>query len=217
MPSSRTPWKKSRTYGDIYGGRQRRRNTDNIFNRLHSLSPPGPLDERPLVVQDNPSRNFVFPATGTRLLERPRALPGEDTEDITHLWLRKAPSRDQNNVPFGDCVAGSGVVAIVVYPWPVDQHLRLGRTRPTAKTLRAFAPWSTDLRKIDRTWCLRWDREAIERYTLDHVLTEMVGYRVAWHRNQWSGTSGRRADAQAASYAARWSAAGMTEHHLDEG
>ena len=212
MPSSRTPWKKSRTFGDIYGGRQRRRMTDNIFKRLHSLSPPGPLDERPLVIEDNPSRDFVFPTTSSRLLERLRTLPPGDTEDITHLWLRRGPSRFRAEVPFAEYISGSGVVVIVIYPWPADLHLRLGYAKPTAKTLRSFAPWTTDLRKVDRTWCLRWEPDEMERYTLDHVLMEMVGYRDASYRDRWSGSGNRRTAAQAASYAARWSVNGRSEH-----
>jgi hypothetical protein len=216
MPSSRTPWKKSRTFGDIYGGRQRRRMTDNIFNRLHSLTPPGPLDERPLVLEDNPSRDFVFPVTGQQVLERLRSFPAPDTEDITHIWLRRVPTRSYAGLPFADLIAGSGVTVIVIYPWASDLLVRFGPTRPTSKILKSFAPWTTDLRKVDRQWCLAWDREAMERYTLDHVLPEMVGQHVAWQRDPWVGQGrrkeGARASARAASYAAQWSAAGITQH-----
>ena len=32
---SDTPWKKSRTYGDLHGGRKRRKLRDNILKREH--------------------------------------------------------------------------------------------------------------------------------------------------------------------------------------
>jgi hypothetical protein len=56
-----TAWKKSRKFGDVYGGRSKPKITDRIFRRLHSISPPTLLDKLPIYIVDNPSRDFFFP------------------------------------------------------------------------------------------------------------------------------------------------------------
>lgn len=68
-------YRKSRKFGDIYGGRVRPRVPDNIFRRAHSLNPPGPLDQTPILIEDNPSRNFFFPLSAEESLEAVNALP----------------------------------------------------------------------------------------------------------------------------------------------
>ncbi|MEL6715193.1 MAG: hypothetical protein AAFP86_15535, partial [Planctomycetota bacterium] len=63
-----TAWKKSRTFGDIKGGRMRPRMADSIFQRLHSLQRPGPGAELPLVVVDHPSSAYHYPMSGDETL-----------------------------------------------------------------------------------------------------------------------------------------------------
>jgi hypothetical protein len=86
MPSrNQTPWKKSRTFGNIHGGRHRRKMTDNIFKRLHSLSKPGLQDELPFLIEENPSRDFYFPISANEALEVLNGISSSQLRGIT--WM----------------------------------------------------------------------------------------------------------------------------------
>ena len=61
-------------------------------------------DELPIVLVDNPSRDFYFPITGDDAATALRGLPEHDTEGITHLWLRRVGKSDYDTreLPFAD-------------------------------------------------------------------------------------------------------------------
>jgi len=185
--------------------------TDNIFNRLHSVQRPSPQDQLPIVMADNPSRDFVFPTTSDRVLGRLAELPADDVDGITHLWFRRTDLDRTDPQRFFDYIGGSGVQLIVIYPWPKDLLLRLGSSRPKPKTLNRYRPWTTDLRKVDRQWCLVWTADSVERFTLESVIPTAVGYYDAWRRHRWVGDGGKVMHARAESYAARWSVTGVEE------
>jgi hypothetical protein len=208
-PGSIRPWRKSRTFGDVYGGRSRDRVTDGIFNRAHSIDPPGPHDALPIVLEDNPSKKMVFPATSNTIVGRIKSLPEQDIVGITHLWLRRAKQSEHEAgaIPFGEFICGSGVRMIVVYPWPSDLTLFLGRTRPTTQRLREFAPWTSDSKKTDGL--SSWTKESLERWCLDHLVLHEVGHHLDWYRRHWSKANHRTVEAAADSYAARWSSVGL--------
>jgi len=203
-----TAWKKSRKFGDVYGGRVRPRLVDNVFNRCHSLDPPGPHDELPICIVDNPSRDFMFPITVDEAVERLKQLPSEHATCITHLWLRRLRKKDYEagDHPFACFIWGSGVRLIVLYPWPADLTLRyVGARKPTAKQLRAFEPWCTDLVKREGQWCLNWTLEGLRGYYLDHLLLHEVGHHVDSLRRRYSHASAKQAENFSDSYAVLWS------------
>lgn len=84
---NRTPWKKSRKYGDVLGGRKFPKLTEKIFNRLHSLDRPGVNDELPILIQENPSRDFFFPVSAEEIQAKLETLAQGHGEGITHIWL----------------------------------------------------------------------------------------------------------------------------------
>lgn len=217
-PGSIRPWRKSRTFGDVYGGRSRSRVTDGIFNRAHSIDPPGPHDALPIVLEDNPSKKMVFPASSKKIVERIQSLPEQDVAGITHLWLRRAkPSEHEAGaIPFGEFICGSRVRMIVVYPWPSDLTLHLGRTRPSSQRLREFAPWTDDLRQGRDGWSLVWTKESLELWCLDHLVLHEVGHHLDWYRRHWSKANHRQVEAAADSYAARWSSLGVQTFKPEE-
>ena len=206
-PGSIRPWRKSRTFGDIYGGRVRNRVTDQIFERTHSIDLPGPHDELPLVIADNASKHMVFPAPANKIVARVRSLPEQDTIGITHLWLRRAKPNERGT--FAEFVCGSGVRMIVIYPWPSDLTLRFGRSRPPARKLREFAPWTEDLRSGHDGWSLVWTAESLESWCLDYLLLHEIGHHLDWYGRHWSKANSRQVEAAADSYAARWSSLGV--------
>ena len=116
--------------------------TDGIFNRAHSIERPGPHDDLPIVIEENPSRDMVFPTSADKITERIRVLPHQDTAGITHLWLRRAKpgEHESGNVPFAEFICGSGVRMIVVYPWPADLTLRFGRSPPRPSNSESTPP-----------------------------------------------------------------------------
>lgn len=185
--------------------------TDDIFQRFHSLSPLSDHDERPILMEDNPSRDFVFPASGAALAERCRQLPGGAGDGITHLWLRRVNHRRFAAVPQAEFICGSGVRLIVIYPWRADLLQRLGTRRPSAATLRSFAPWATELRHEGGQWCLVWGRDALERYCLEGLLLHEIGHHLDQQRNRWTAANRRATEARADGYAARWSADGRAD------
>ena len=80
-----TAYRKSRKFGDVYGGRVRARLPDGIFRRAHSLKRPGPHDDLPILIEDNPSRKFFFPLSGPEILQALEALPKNAQAGITHV------------------------------------------------------------------------------------------------------------------------------------
>ena len=202
-----TAWKKSRKFGDVYGGRVRPQLVDNIFNRQHSLHAPGPQDELPVCMTDNPSRDFFFPVTAEEAVESLRRLPVEHHQAITHLWLRRVRKKDYDeDHPFANYICGSDVQLIVLYPWPTDMLLRFpGSRKPTSKMLRSFEPWCSDLVRRNGEWCLHWTQEAVREFYLDKLLFNQVGYHIDFYRHRWTDANRKQTDQFAANYAVVWS------------
>ena len=84
-----TAWKKSRTFGDVKGGRRWPKLKDNIVKRKHSLLKPSEFDELPIYMVENPSKDFYFPITIDDIKNVLAQLPPEHVEGLTHIWLRK--------------------------------------------------------------------------------------------------------------------------------
>ena len=84
---------------------------DRIFLRLHSLSPPNPGDPLPIVLRENPSRDYFFPVTPEDTLKAMRKLPSDHTSGITHLWFRRTRKKDgqSGTHPLAEYICGSGV------------------------------------------------------------------------------------------------------------
>jgi hypothetical protein len=198
-----TAWRKNRRFGDVHGGRSRKKFSDNIFQRTHSLQRPNLGEALPLVIEENPSRYFFFPLSGADALRALKALPAEDYAEITHIWLRRIRKADYESgeLPLAEFVCGSGVRAVVLYPWPVDRKLRFGEQRPTAQRLREYARWQPELRKEGMQWVLVWDDAALRSFYVEHLLYHEVGHHVDWYRRHWSKANTRLVEEVAGQYA----------------
>ena len=84
-----TAWKKSRTFGDLKGGRMRVKLKDNILRKLHSLQCPSPLDECPIYMQENPSKDFYFPITVDDIKSVLEQLPTDRRSFDTYMAKKK--------------------------------------------------------------------------------------------------------------------------------
>ena len=158
MNKKYTAWKKSRTFGDIKGGRMRVKLKDNIFNRKHSLTKPSEEEDLPIYIVENPSRDFYFPATIDDIKNVLAQLPNKDTSLLTHIWLRKTNKKDNCQ---GFFTVGSGVYAIILYPFPKSNKLILGKEKPSHKLLTWYKGYASEPKKEKNYWFIEFTEENI--------------------------------------------------------
>ncbi len=203
LSRKQTAWKKSRKFGDIKGGRMRRRLTDNIFRRFHTLRSPGPTDELPIRLEDNPSGQYIFPLSARECAEAIRGLPGSD-QSITHIWLKRPGPKDlKRGMPLAEFICGSGVRLITIYPWRRDLRMCLGRARPTGKQAVAYTRFHGQVFRERGWWYVSFEKSDLRRYFV-HVLFHEVGHHVDWYRRRWSKANRRAAEEAADQYAMRY-------------
>lgn len=203
MDRKQTAWKKSRTFGDIFGGRRRPKIPDRIVRRLHSLHPPSPHDETPIFIVDNPSRNFYFPLSADEIRHKLSLVPKRDWSQITHIWLRRAKKAeyDAAELPLAEFVCGSGVRAVVLYPWPTDLRMPFGEKMPSDRILRNYARYRPRIEQSDGKWYLQWESGAAKDYCIEQLLYHEIGHHVDWYYRHWSKANRKAAEEFANQYA----------------
>jgi len=209
----RTAWKKSRKFGDVKGGRVAPKLNDGIFRRVHSLAVPGKNDVLPIVCEDNPSRDFFFPLSASEILTELERLPKEHVANITHIWLRrfKKSEYEKSEVPLACFMAGSGVRAIVIYPWPIDLKLSMGRKKPSERVLKMFAPYSEALLETDKGWFLEFTESALKDLYVELLLYHEIGHHIDRYNRRWTRANRRNLEEFADQYAyERTSLRGLT-------
>lgn len=197
----RTPWKKSRTYGDIYGGRRFHKLSDNLAFRYHSLQRPVEGQKLPILIEENPSRDFFFPVSAAEFQEVLSNLPGNPGEGITHLWLRSRPASESVYAPLAQFICGSGVRVIVIYPWPVDGKHDLGKTKPSLRLRNEYTRFGGKLTLARGKWWVSFDEEALKRFYIECLFLHEVGHHVDWYRRYWSKANRQAVEAFADQYA----------------
>lgn len=135
MDRKQTAWKKSRKFGDVYGGRASPKIPNRIFNRMHSLSPPGPHETVPIYIVDNPSRDYFSPLSTEEISRERQNLPKDDWSDIRF----KKTEYDKGELPFAEFICGLGARLIVLYPWPRVLRLFISKKRPKNHQVKRFA------------------------------------------------------------------------------
>ncbi|MCB9397104.1 MAG: hypothetical protein H6510_04740 [Acidobacteria bacterium] len=198
-----TAWKKSRKFGDLKGGRTRLRMEDNIFARAHSLARPCKGDDLPILMQDNPSRDFFFPLSVHEVLEALKALPKHDQSEITHVWLRRVRKKDfiSGETPLAELICGSGVRLIVLYPWPKNMMVRIGKTKPCPKCLSEYRHWTTEILETKEGFFLKWDLHTLRHFYIQHLLYHEVGHHLDRYRGYWSPANHKQVEDFADNYA----------------
>lgn len=205
-----TAWKKNRKLGDIQGGRCRPRMADNIFRRAHSLKRPGEGQDLPIIIEENPGRDFFFPIPANEALQAMRSLPDDPSRGLTHLWWRRPKKSDfeAGHRPWAEIAIGSGVSVITLYPWPNDMCLELGPKKPRPSLLQRYAPFTADLVHRSGTWSLRFDEEGIRRFYIQRILFHQLGLYVDFRKRHWSQANRRATEDFADQFAAQMSAQG---------
>src|SRR4051794_32588100 len=88
-----TGWRKSRRFGDVFGGRTSPKSSALLYH-CHSLAAPGADQVTPILIEDNPSRDCFFPISVAEAARALEWLPKKHTSGITHLWLRRMRRSD---------------------------------------------------------------------------------------------------------------------------
>ena len=203
MDRRETAWKKCRKFGDVYGGRNAPKIPDRIINRAHSLSPPGPHDETPIFICDNPSRDYFFPIEPDDIRRELKHLPKDDWSSITHIWFRRFKKADyeQGEVPLAEFICGSGVRLVVLYPWPIDRRVFISKKSPTDRQLKIYSGYETKLIECEDGWYLEWEHAELKDFYIQTLLFHEIGHNVDWYNRHWSKSNVREREEFANQYA----------------
>ncbi|MBX2842199.1 MAG: hypothetical protein KTR26_10525 [Flammeovirgaceae bacterium] len=203
-----TAWKKNRKFGDVKGGRKWPKLADNIFNRQHDLLPPSENEDTPIYIHENPSRDFFFPVTIDEIKNFLKKLPKEQTENLTHIWLRKMATKEfEKEGSFQGCfICGRDVNLIVLYPFPKDLKMKLGKKKPAKKILKWYSAFCPELLQENGKWILKWTEQNIKNYYLEGLLLHEIGHQIdSFYKRYWSKNySKQKAENFADNYAFYW-------------
>lgn len=202
-----TAWRKSRKFGDVYGGRQRTKLADGIINRMHDLLPPGPGQARPIFMVENPSRDFYFPVTPEEIRTVFSKLPKHNLDRLTHVWLRKIKKTEYyTDHSFQGCfISGSGVGLVTLHPFPKDNRMYLGQNKPLQKTIKYYSKYTRELSQGQDGWFLQWTDQAIKDYYLNDLLLHEIGHLVdSLYKRYWSKAGAKRSEDFAESFVGLW-------------
>lgn len=189
------------------GGRVKLKLADNIFNRQHNLSAPKNDEVKPIFIIDNPSREFYFPITIDEIKDILSKLPDCHTAHLTHIWLQKIKKADYlNGLTFQGCfVCGSGVNLIILHPFPIDNKMRLGKSKPLKRILNYYSKYTVDLKEDKGFWYLQWSKEQIKRYYLENLLLHEIGHSIdSFYKKYWSKANEVKKENWADNYVAVW-------------
>lgn len=201
MHRNPTPWKKSRKFGDVYGGRKWPKLADRIFNRCHDLSAPEAGRDLPILMQDNPSRDFYFPISAVEAKDALEKLPSYDVSGITHIWCRRLRKSefDSQSQPLAQFICGSGVRVIVLYPWSRDRKRTFGRVSDQA-LLNEMRRLGFAVTKSKGLWSVSATEEQLQLFYIQ-VLFHEVGHHIDWYNRHWSAANGKNTEEAANQYA----------------
>lgn len=201
-----TAWKKSREFGDVFGGRTKRKIPDKILRRVHSLPRPSPGDVLPIIIEDNPSRDFVFPLSGAEVRELFQAFPKAHKRGLTHIWLRKVSGADYEDgeLPLACFMCGSGVRAIVLYPFPADLRIDYGRRKPTNRHVNKLLQYCSRLEQQEGRWVMQWTLPQLRRYFAEFLFPHELAHHVDEYSRRWSDANLKVIEDFADDYAVLW-------------
>lgn len=195
-------WKKNRRFGDSHGGRYRLKLSDNIFARCHSLKRPNPADELPILLEDNPSREFFHPISAVEARDAMQSLPDVDWQGITHIWCRRVKQTDwmSGERPFAEFICGSGVKVIVLYAWPVSMECTWSR-RPSGRTVNEFLRCGIQLHKRKNRFYISPNLKQLKMFYVQTLLFHEIGHHVDYYNRHWSSANFKKAEEFADQYA----------------
>ena len=198
-----TAWKKSRKFGDVKGGRARPKLADNIFARAHSLQRPSAGEDLPIIITDNPSRDYFFPIGSDEIRRELAHLPKRDWRDITHIWFRrfKKTEYEANELPLAEFSCGSGVRLITLYPWPRNLEWNHGNKKPASALCRVMDRYCAELTFRGGEWISIWTEARLKDFYIEYLLYHQIGHHVDWYARNWSKANHSTVEEAADQYA----------------
>lgn len=205
-----TAWKKNRKFGIVYGGRRWPKVADNICSRCHSLERPGPHDDLPVLLSDNPSRDFFFPISVSEAQEAVRALPKRDFDGITHNWCRRVSATEYRtgSRPWTEFICGSGVRVVVLYAWRRDMKFEW-TGRPSNRVVRDMERFEISMGRRGGVWQIAPSIPQLRRFYIQHLLYHEVGHHIDWYTRHWSAANLSQVEEFADQYAIQKTATAM--------
>ena len=197
------------------GGRARRKLADRIFERAHSIPHPQDGETLPILIEDNPSREFFFPISSEEARSVLKSLPEQDSEGITHIWLRRTRKADfiDGEWPIATFICGSGVRLITLYAWPNDMTLRFGQKKPSARLQNEIVRFGGRIRKVGREWIGEFTLTSLRKYCVQGFLFHEIGHHVDDYYRLWSKANRKKTEDFADQYAVAMTA--KTTHVLN--
>ncbi len=198
-----TAWKKSRTFGDVKGGRAHPKITDKIFARAHSIPRLPRHTELPVFVRDNPSRDYFFPITESDVRRELAHLPKRDWAGVTHIWFRRfrASDYEAGEIPLAEFCCGSGVRVVVLYPWPKSLRWNHGPKKPAEKLLKILEHYEARLTFSEGEWVSEWKEHMLKNMYVEYLLFHEIGHHVDRYTRRWSKANRRQIEEVADQYA----------------
>lgn len=202
MQRKLTPWKKSRKFGDVYGGRKWPKVADNIINRCHNLEAPEAGRDLPILLQDNPSRDFYFPVSALEAKAALEELPNYDVSGITHIWCRRLRRAEftSHSQPLAQFICSSGVRAIVLYPWSRDQTRTFTQVSDQS-LLNEMRRLGFVVTKSKGVWSVSATEQQLRLFYINHLLFHEVGHHVDWYYRHFSAANKKATEDAANQYA----------------
>ncbi len=176
---------------------------DNIFKRAHSLNRPSEFDELPILIEDNPSRDFFFPISVEEAKRALEALPEDDYSGITHIWLRRLKKSEYmtGEMPLAEFICGSGVRLVILYPIPKDLNMILGRKKPSQKFINELSKENAQITFHGGLWVAKWEKESLKAWYINKVLYHEIGHHIDWYSRCWSKANRKKVEEFADQYA----------------
>jgi len=156
--------------------------------RCFSLQAPEPGQSLPIYIVDQPPEGFYFPLSPEEVLNELKLLPNDHLKNLTHIWLRsfQKDHYQEGETPWSEFICGNGVHLIVLYPWPLDRRIWLGKERPASKALTLFAPYSSDLKECPEGYYLAFDEDEVWDFVAEILLYHEIGGHLHWQHTHWS-------------------------------
>lgn len=122
-------------------------------------------------IVDPPPKGYVYPCEVQDIREKLETIKPEMLRNVAVIHLcnqvKMNPGVDAH-------IIENSVIRI--YPVPEKLRWRYGRRKPNPAECQERIEFGAYWQKIDDQWFLRWDRDSLKQYFLDHILLHEIGH-----------------------------------------
>lgn len=134
---------------------------------------------------------------------------------VTHIWCRRVPSRkaQSGEHPFAEFICGSGVRAIILYPWPKSLRMVHGAKKPANHLINEFKKYGAEFVHQRGQWQSVWTLTGLRNFYLEGLIYHEVGHHVDQYSRKCSKANRKAVESFADDYAMQRTAS--TTHLFD--